>query len=262
MPGRAAPRVLDPLEYPFDVPRAGYVWQAGAGGRASNLAPDVAAARAAARAAAPPAPAAGRPAGRGGEPAGRTAVLAIGSNASPTQLDRKFAAAAFADPATPEGRIPVVPATVPDVDVVYAARVAHYGAVPATLAPSPGTVAQVFVTWLTPAQLDRMNETESLGRAYRLTPVPGVRIDGCDPATVPAYTAIAGVARFGGGPLAVARVPATGRSFPAATQRAVWDRLAAAGGEPGGVPALLAAVVADPDRRAAVAALLRSGRLP
>jgi hypothetical protein len=57
-------------------------------------------------------------------------------------------------------------------------------------------------------------------------------------------------------------VAAAGRTLPAASQRAVWDRLAAAAGVPGGARALVDAVVADRDRRDAMSALLRSGRIP
>jgi hypothetical protein len=232
---RPAPPALDPLDYPFDVPLVGYTWRSGL----------------------PPGPAAGVD-----EVAGRTAVLAIGSNAASSQLSRKFALPAFADPATDDGRIPVAPAAAPGIDVVFAAQVASYGSVPATITPSPGTVAHVFVTWLTPAQLDRMNETEALGRAYQFAHVPGVAVEGHDPAPVPAYAATAGAALFGGEPLASAAVAAAGRTLPAASQRAVWDRLAAAAGVPGGARALVDAVVADRDRRDAMSALLRSGRIP
>jgi len=78
--------------------------------------------------------------------AGRTPVLAFGSNAAPEQLRRKFGA-------TPDTVIPVIRADLADFDVVYSAHLTAYGAVPATLAPSPGARLQTWVTWLDDAQL-------------------------------------------------------------------------------------------------------------
>ena len=47
-----------------------------------------------------------------------------------------------------------------DFDVVYAPLVSSYGSCTATLAHAPGTVVEVFVTYLTSALLDQMIETE------------------------------------------------------------------------------------------------------
>lgn len=60
----------------------------------------------------------------------RTPVLAYGANAAPERLRRKFA---------PYGPavIPVLRARLHDFDIVHAAHVSSYGAIPATLEPSP-----------------------------------------------------------------------------------------------------------------------------
>jgi hypothetical protein len=42
----------------------------------------------------------------------------------------------------------------------YAAYVSSYGSVTASLAPSPGTDVEVFVTFLTDKQLEHMHVTE------------------------------------------------------------------------------------------------------
>ena len=84
----------------------------------------------------------------------RTGVLAYGSNGSPSQLKRKFAAT-LADEL-----IPVLKAYLPGFDVVFAARLSRYGAIPATLARSKDTVLETFVMYLTDGQLARMHETE------------------------------------------------------------------------------------------------------
>ena len=88
---------------------------------------------------------------------GRIPVLAIGSNRAPEQLRRKFPSLES---------LPVEQVELLEHDVVYAARVSGYGAMPATLAHSPGTSVQVAVTWLTSAQLEMMDASEGLGVGY------------------------------------------------------------------------------------------------
>ena len=224
---------IDPLAYPFDVPRAGFVWRAGRVAPASDDGAD-------------------DPGLDDARLEGRTPVLAIGSNAAPSQLSRKFAADRFLDPRSPDGMIPVVAATAPDVDVAYAAHVARYGSVPATITAALGAQAHVFVTWLTPRQLDRMHESEALGRHYDLVAVPGVRSGGRALDHAVTYVSMAGEARIGGRALALAAVTTEGRTLAAASQREVWFRLAADLGEAGGADALVARVVADPSARARV----------
>ena len=88
---------------------------------------------------------------------GRIPVLAIGSNRSPEQLLRKFGDQDF---------LPVTCVKLCDYDVVYAAHIASYGAIPAVLARSPGTIVDIAITWLTKLQLQRMHETEAIGINY------------------------------------------------------------------------------------------------
>jgi hypothetical protein len=103
----------------------------------------------------------------------RTAVLAYGSNAAPSQLKRKFAAT------LKDEMVPVLKAFLPGFDVVFSARLSRYGAIPATLAPSKGTVLETFVTCLTDGQLAKMHETEiDTGKrgGYRYGVLSGVRM--------------------------------------------------------------------------------------
>src|SRR3546814_11284374 len=62
--------------------------------------------------------------------------------------------------------VPVTRLRAHDVDVAYAAHVAGYGAVPATLAASPGTTAELWITWLDDTALARMDATEAVGVNY------------------------------------------------------------------------------------------------
>jgi hypothetical protein len=159
-------------------------------------------------------------------PGDRHAVLAVGSNGAPEQLVRKFRA-------TPgERRIVVLTATMREHDVAYAARVAHYGAIPATLAPSPGTAAAVKLTLLTDDQLVRMNETEGLGRSYVLADIDPAAVDvgGAavpGPARVRHYAAVSGPLALGA-PVARSAVAATGRRWPARNEAEVLGDVAAA----------------------------------
>src|SRR5690606_1912972 len=96
---------------------------------------------------------------------GRTLVLAVGSNASPVHLARKFAGSDD-DPSNPAFEV-----TFADHDAHQAARVASHGSIPATLGESPSTRVTVKLLALSPGQLERMNDTELLGKAYELAPV-------------------------------------------------------------------------------------------
>eukprot|EP01025_Chloroclados_australasicus_P039045 TRINITY_DN4032_c0_g1_i1.p2 TRINITY_DN4032_c0_g1~~TRINITY_DN4032_c0_g1_i1.p2 ORF type:complete len:367 (-),score=19.22 TRINITY_DN4032_c0_g1_i1:243-1343(-) len=96
-----------------------------------------------------------------------TPVLAIGSNASPSQLLRKYPKDLF-----PEGVvIPVVQSVLMNFDVCYSPMITSYGSCSATLEHSPGTLVEVFVTYLTPKLLQRMHETEG---AYNLMEIDDV----------------------------------------------------------------------------------------
>ena len=69
----------------------------------------------------------------------KVAILAIGSNRSPSQLLRKFGG---------NEQIPVTIVNVKDIDVVYASMISYYGAVPATLWPVKGSILKLSIIWL------------------------------------------------------------------------------------------------------------------
>jgi hypothetical protein len=56
--------------------------------------------------------------------------------------------------------LPVIRMQLKNFDTVFAAHFAHYGAIPATLHPSPGTIVSLALNWLSDEQLVRMHETE------------------------------------------------------------------------------------------------------
>ena len=143
---------------------------------------------------------------------GRVPVLSVGSNRAPLQLRRKFGAGAS---------LPVTSCQLIDADVVFAASLSFYCAIPATACPSPGTVARLNVTWLDQAQLDHMHDTEAVGIAYDYVQIgTGVVDHGQRPADkvfdqpVFGYQARAGVLARDGGPLHSAGLQQRGVSLP------------------------------------------------
>jgi len=84
----------------------------------------------------------------------RIPVVASGSNAAPERLLAKFG--------HDNGTIPVTRAVLHDFAVVFAGHFTAYGAIPATLTPRPKASTDVWITWLTPAQLDVMHKSEGV----------------------------------------------------------------------------------------------------
>jgi hypothetical protein len=147
---------------------------------------------------------------------GRTAVLAYGSNAAPEQLRRKFGDL--------EGgvEIPTYRTVVTGHDVVHAAFLAAYGSVPATIVPAAGTELRTWLQFLSPRQLERMDETEGLGEAYSFEEGFRARLPGGE---VPAfaYVALAGPLRIDGEPVGLAGVEAPGSPYRRMGQSAALE---------------------------------------
>ena len=144
----------------------------------------------------------------------RTPVLAYGANAAPERLRRKF---------EPIGRasFPVLQAKLYEFDVVHAAHISSYGAIPATIEHSPGTVCDIAVTYLDERDLARMHETEFRRHTYLFGLLSNIRLE---PDLLPAKDAVSSyVGGFGhiapeGEALALAAIRAEGRRFRACSQ--------------------------------------------
>ena len=197
-------RAPDPLQYPFDVPDGPYIWHRGVRAEidATHL-EDPFELRV----------------------AGRVPVLAIGSNSSPSQLSRKFTDPSFSDPKSPDSRILVYTARVPDMDIVYAAHIASYGSLPATIMSKPGCISNVFVTWLTPLQFQQMNRTEGVGTRYSICRIASVVCEGIPLDAAYVYASKYGVACFGTEPLGLDTVDVEGSRMKRANQLAIWNEL-------------------------------------
>jgi len=144
---------------------------------------------------------------------GRVPVLSVGSNRAPFQLHRKFGGAAI---------VPVTPARLFDCDIVHAAMLGYYAAVPCTAYPCEGCVVSLNVAWLDAAQLLQMHRTEGIGVAYDYVEMQNVQHDVVVPEKpVFGYAARSGVLDCGDGrPAALPVIKATGRQFQTLDQAA------------------------------------------
>ncbi|HEX5713179.1 MAG TPA: hypothetical protein VFX85_07685 [Solirubrobacterales bacterium] len=177
-----------------------------------------------------------------GAASGRLPLLAIGSNAAPAVLARKFAhfgAAADRALLALSGRLH-------EFDVGAAAQPALYGALPATLFPSPGTAVAATLLWVTPAQFTQLTWSELSYRLGRLRTRFAADEGGGDFGAVLVFVSRFGSLCLDGEPVAMAAVPASGRSAPALTQEQLLDAVAARALGPGAdAEALVRAVHED-----------------
>jgi hypothetical protein len=151
-------------------------------------------------------------------------VIAFGSNAAPEHLARKFAD-------LPGTAIAVQEIEIFDMDIVFSAHLTRYASIPATLAPSPGTVVRCHLTLVPEARLPRLHESE-MGRTLsattnysfgRLEGVKARRPDGDTVADLHAYICNHGAYRFDRGPIALSARRAEGRTFPASTESEILE---------------------------------------
>lgn len=154
----------------------------------------------------------------------RHPVLAVGSNAALVQLNRKFGRKEAAH------RIPVLAAVLDGFDVVYAARISRYGAIPGSLSESRGTRIDVHVMFLMPEQLEILDRSEGgyddpPGYTPLLVPPERVTCEVRIDAPLRYYRATRGHLRIDGGTVALADVPAYGRRLPALGEEDVLERV-------------------------------------
>jgi hypothetical protein len=155
--------------------------------------------------------------------ADRTPLLAFGSNAAPAALQRKFAH--FPDAL--DRTVLVLAGGLHDFDVGASAQPTIYGAMPATLFPSHGTVVRAAVLWVTEGQFTELVRSElsyGLGRLFA-----DFEADEPDHSL---GSVMAFVSRFGafcpsGRPVGLAAIPASGRTAPALGQEQILSAAAA-----------------------------------
>jgi len=180
-PSQAAAILARAIDYPYPTPDASYLYRDGG---AAELPPE------------------------GPDLDGRMPLLAYGANAAPETLARKLAR-------LPGVEMPVLQFELAGFDVVYSAHVSPYGAVPATLVESPGTVAPVFHLHPTADQLAVLTATEL---NYDLVEIDGVAV----------YRSKHGPLSAGGSSLALEAVRSRGRTLPDLDEPGVLERVRAA----------------------------------
>lgn len=154
---------------------------------------------------------------------GRLPVLAFGSNAAPETLERKFAHF----PAEDDRSALALTGRLHDFDVGVAAQPAMYGSMPATLFPSPGTAVCATVLWVTPTQFTQLTWSELSYRLGKLRTRFTVDEGGAGFDEVLAFVSRFGAFCVGGRPVALAAIPASGRTAEALTQEQLLDAAAA-----------------------------------
>ena len=188
----------------------------------------------------------------------RTSVLAYGANAAPERLRRKFAPIG-------QAAFPVLQARLHDFDVVHAAHISSYGAVPATIEYSPGTVCDIAITCLDARELARMHETEFRRHTYLFGLLRNVKLE---PDLLPAMDSVSSyVGGFGhiapeGEPLALAAIRAEGRRFRTCSQTEALQTIQAMLGILGPLDAFVQAAIDDDAVRRARTELLRAQAQP
>ncbi|MBS1881306.1 MAG: hypothetical protein JST31_17465 [Actinobacteria bacterium] len=146
--------------------------------------------------------------------AGRVPLLAIGSNAAPEALERKFAHFEDAE----DRALLALSGWLHGFDVGAAATVTFYGSLPATIFPSAGTEVAATVVWVTSPQFTQLTWSEVSYWLGRLRVPFAGEDDGVCFDEVLVY-----VSRFGcfcpeDEPVALAAIPARGRTAEALTQ--------------------------------------------
>lgn len=185
---------------------------------------------------------------------GRHPVVAYGSNASPMQIARKFAGRPCGD------ALYVEPVTLHGWDVIFAARITRYGAIPARLDRAEGCSAEVHMTWLTDAQLAWMDQTE--GAHYRRAELDvGEVVDGSGNVLARAGAYLRGGAPLlvDGSPAALAAINVSSRRFTGHHTHDLLSRLAQVASHTGAVEAFVLRLVRDPDFASGLLPLLRRG---
>jgi hypothetical protein len=179
----------------------------------------------------------------------RKTLLAFGSNSSPEVLSRKLALSP--DP------VLVEPAWLHDFDVVYSAHISPYGAVPATLQRSEGTVVRVAVLHLTPDQLKLVSATEPNYEPLELRGIRCELFSGAMRSEVSVYLSRHGCLLVDGAEATLVAVPARDRRFAELSEPQVLEHLRSSLCPEESIDAFVLGNVTDPDLAAT-----RSSQLP
>ena len=178
----------------------------------------------------------------------RLPLLAYGSNAAPRALAHKLALS--------DDPVLVVPAWLHDFDVVYSAHISPYGAVPATLQRSPGTVARVHVAHVTHEQLVLVSATEPNYEPTVLETADCRLYDERRVTELSAYVSRHGCLLIDDSEVALSAVRSTGRTFAELSQPQVLEYVRELACPAESLETFVLGNVTDPDLAASRGALL------
>jgi len=154
----------------------------------------------------------------------RFPLLAIGSNAAPDSIAWKMTQ-------LPEGEdrtLAVVLGRLHDFDIGPCATPTIYGSLAATLFESPGTAVSAAVLWVTEAQLNvfvALEVSYAFGRLDEIRFVPDLA-SGEEVTSAYVFVNRFGVHCVDGEPVALAAIPADGRTAVAYTEEQLLERMA------------------------------------
>jgi hypothetical protein len=181
---------------------------------------------------------------------GRRRLLAYGSNAAPEALARKLALSS--DPVLVES------AWLRDFDVVYSAHISPYGAVPATLQRSPGTLVRVSLAHMTEEQLALLSATEPNYELRHFRAIDCQLAADEQAAGAHAYLSRHGCLLIDETEVALSAVPALGRRFGEMSEEQVLEWVRAKLSPAATLPSFVLGSVTDPSlAEARTAALAR-----
>ncbi len=194
------------------------------------------------------------------ETSARLPLIAIGSNGAPETLERKFAHF----PGESDREVLALTGRLHDFDVGAAAQPALYGSMPATLFASPGTEVCATVLWVTPNQFTQLAWSELSYRLGKLRTRFDVDEGGSSFDEVLVFVSRFGTFCVDGRPVALAAVPASGRTAAALTQEQLLDAAAVLALGPGAnAETLVRAIFEDMSKVVPkIAATVRKASMP
>lgn len=170
------------------------------------------------------------------------AIVASGSNASPTRMHEKLGAHLGGRP------IVGVPCVVDGWTPVYSAHFTAYGALPATLDREPGARSRLVCLYVPRPLLPELHRSEALGRNYGFFVLPGIHTE--TGAAAHAYLSLHGVLLLDGEPRRLATFEVEGSAHTSASEREMMTDVGRLVAPELARDALVARLIADAGYRA------------
>jgi len=181
--------------------------------------------------------------------AGAVAIVASGSNASPTRLHEKLGAHLG-------GRaVAGVPCVVTDFTPVFSAHFTAYGAVPATLARDRGACARLICLHVPAGVLAALHRSEAVGRNYGFYRLDGAVVRSTEGDRVEAphsYLSLHGTLQIDGAPRRLGQFAVEGSRYRTSFEPTILLELMRLLGQAGSAQGFAARLAAEAAFRAAM----------